>query len=1083
MLFHFPLPARTTILLLTVFGILIYITWKYGRFLFRKTDHVSLIAHLDRKLKTDDLFINAFQLSESDHDSPFVESLISKAEHKASNLNIPELADKSRLIRYSKILLMLVAGMALPFILFPKPFLFSASRALLPWTTMQNRIVNINYKIEPENIRASTGSDITVKLTTDDALNSCAIFYKSGQKNHLSEEMEPISTSSSNRVYSYTFKEINRDIQYHIRMISSLKQNIISPAYRIETVSPPVINSIRIQYLYPSYTGLPSVFQDDNGHVEALRGTTVHLTASATAPLKAASLVVGKNTLKANINRNQLSSSFTIMNDSSYFIRVIDANSISNIMPVIYTIRVLDDARPKIEIPVPGHNIDLPEEMLVKLFINASDDISLKSLSLSFFIIRSYSDTADRTNTKEIPIQPGKEVLASHDFSLKGLNLMPGDVLHYFAVADDGYPYDNTHKVSSEIFTIRFPSMADMYKQVDKEESQAIDTLKEIREKQEEYLQKMKEIQQQMNKSGNMDYIARTQMESLLEKQKELMENTQQAAEELEKTISKMEKNKMTSRQIVEKMRDIEKMMQEIVTKEMKEAMDKMRETLKSIEMSEKDRKELSEKMDQQEVLRKLDNTLKMLQETKKNRKLDELARRADEMLRKQAEINKETSQLQTEKKMDETKFQEIQNKQAENQQSFEDLKSEMEKASREYEKTDRDFSQKMENLTSMMEQRKTSSKMDNARKDLSKKDMNSAKMNQESVAKDLKELKEKMERNVAQKQSQNLDKLYSSFDKLIFSLLAIADEQADISDAIIKTEQQPFESKSFEPLMVPSRLLDQPKDISEKQLILGHKLISDKKFIRSEFEKVLILPDEFFLQFDQVSFQMQSVIRYLTDKNPYLAKRSSSTTVLMMHTLILQILDILKNVKDQANASKGQNLSDQMDQMSKDQQGLNESTEQLMGQSSKEGMSPEMQQLLKELAFQQEMIQSAFQEAMDANKEQAGKMLGNMSAISKEMEETAKKMKEGELSQDIIDSQKKILKKLLDSQKSLKVKEESPERRAEQADRNLKAHPQDDTNDQKMDDKTKPGQQDKKEKTPSEYEKTIKNYLRLLNQ
>lgn len=1081
LLFHFPRPVRIFLLLFSLCGFFSYAVWSWFRFLFRKTDLPAQIARLDKDLSTGDLFINAHQLALSDRESPFTEELIRLAEKRTEKVRWTKHLRKKILFRNLLHFSVVAIFMAGALLLFTEPLTFSGLRILFPWSNFENRVTKLEYKVKPGHARVAIGSDLVVSLETDDPLLSCVINYRSGQKEFLTEEMVLASASKSNRSYEFRFREVNRDIQYHVRMVTSLRQEAVSPNYRVQVISPPVISSLRIQYLFPQYTGLESVFQDGNGHVEALRGTEVRVTATASVPLRSGALMLGGKPVRAQVNRDQFLSVFTLLSDSEYFFRIMDQNGLTNQMPVIYTVRMQEDKRPEVKIIQPGKNIDLPDSMQVKLEIKATDDIRLRALHLHHYVVRSYSGSADRTNRKEISIPQEKDIQVQSDFNLKGMNLMPGDVVYYFAVADDGYPFDQTHKVASETYTIRFPSMADLYKQVDKEEGDVLESVRQIREKQEEYLQKMEEIREQMKKGGNMDYISRTQLESLLGKQQELMEQAKQAADDLEKTIAKMEKNKLASKQIVEKMREIEKMMQDVVTKEMKAAMDKIQESLKALQMSEKDRKDFASRMDQQEVLRKLDNTLKMLKEARQNRKLNELARRADEMLRKQNEINRQTSEMKSGKKMDEAKLQELRNKQAENQKMFDALKSEMEKAAQEFSQSDKDFAKKMNELVSMMEKKQTSSKMDRINSALSRKEMDSAKSEQESVAQDLQELKEKMEQSVSEKQDKNLQKLFDAFEKIIFSMLAIADEQAALSESVRRQEKEPFSQRSFEPVLPQAGVLQSYSEFAEKQLLLERKLQSDKKFIRAEFEKSLVVPDEFYLQFDAISLQMQSAIRYLAEDNPYLAARSSESSVQSLHALILQIMDIHKNVKDQAENARKQGLSEKMESMSQDQMDLNNSTEQLMGKSAQEGMSPEMQQYLKELAFQQEMIQSAFEDTMEESKGKSGQMLGDMSSISKEMEETAKKMREGQLDQEIVERQKRILKKLLDSQRALKQKEESPERKAEQADRNLKAKPGDERKDQKAEDKNRGGKVDKKEKTPSEYEKTIENYLRLL--
>ena len=1079
--FHFPVESRTVFFIILFITMIVVTIIKWGKLLVLRKNLHTTVAALDKKLKTGDLFINAIQLSHEAKGNPFIEALLAETEKKLSKTDLSHALNTVNLKKNSRLFLIAFIAILIPSLFFPRIFFYSAVRMMAPWSDADKMIVKINYKIFPGNIRWPAGQDVPINLSTSDNLISCVIYYKSGQKNYLSEEMPLAHFSGSNHEYSFILRDINRDIQYYIEMVSSFKQTIVSSSFKILVIKPPVINSLRLRLVYPSYTGLEQTIQEENGHVEALKGTTVYWSAQASAPLSKANLIFGKDLVKCRISKDQISCSFIVDRDTDYFSRIIDLSEISNIIPVIYSIRLLDDAKPKVDFIKPGRNIDIPDDMKVMTEIHASDDIRIHSLKFAYYIVRPYSGVTEQTNFSEISISPDRDITAKYEFLLNGLGLSPGDTVYYIARVDDGYPFDNSHKISSDVYSIKFPSMSDLLKQVDSEEEQTINNLQSIRDRQEEYSQKIQELQKQLDRGGSMDYVAKKQLESILEKQKELTEQTKNVSQDLDKTADKLEKNNMASKQIVDKMREIEKIMQEIATKEMKESMDKLQESVKNMELSEKDKQNLAAKLDQQEMIRKLDNTLKMLKEARQNRKLKDLSRRAEDLLKNQNEINKSTSELQTQKKMDESKLTPIQNKQSENQKALDNLKQEMEKMAQENRDIDKKFSKQIQEAISLLEQKQTSAKMNKANDHLSQKDLSSAKQDQESVTQDLNDLDSKLRQGVQNKENQNTEKLYAAFDRIIFNLMAIATEQADISSAVRKQDAPPFAAHVFTSAIPKDTSTSYP-DTAEKQQILGKRIIAEKKEIRQEFEKFLMVPEEFYKQFDQISDQMQIVVKYLEENNPYLAERVSAASLQMQHTLILQILDIYDNIQDQMKSSKKQGMGEAMEKMSGDQMDLNNATQQLLGQSSKEGMSPQMQEYLKELAFQQEMIRSAFDDTINNNKEEAGKLLGNMSSLSKDLEETAKKMNNGELSQEIVDKQKKILKNLLDSQKSLKTKEESPERKAEHPVKEIHAASPKELQEKKTEDNRLLQKQYKKEKYPSEYSRTIENYFKLLN-
>ena len=153
-----------------------------------------------------------------------------------------------------------------------------------------------------------------------------------------------------------------------------------------------------------------------------------------------------------------------------------------------------------------------------------------------------------------------------------------------------------------------------------------------------------------------------------------------------------------------------------------------------------------------------------------------------------------------------------------------------------------------------------------------------------------------------------------------------------------------------------------------------------------------------------------------------------------------------------------------------------------MMGKKGEKGMSPGDEEYLKSLAYQQEMIKNSFQDLVQQNPE-SEKLLGDMNGLGKEMKEAAEKMQKGELSQDLVDQQKRILKKLLESQKSMKTQDFSKERESQKPDQKGYSVKSPD----ELRPENNPRNRDLEryrnlEKFPPEYRKIIENYLRKLS-
>ncbi|CUS87189.1 hypothetical protein JGI6_01208 [Candidatus Kryptonium thompsonii] len=106
-----------------------------------------------------------------------------------------------------------------------------------------------------------------------------------------------------------------------------------------------------------------------------------------------------------------------------------------------------------------------------------------------------------------------------------------------------------------------------------------------------------------------------------------------------------------------------------------------------------------------------------------------------------------------------------------------------------------------------------------------------------------------------------------------------------------------------------------------------------------------------------------------------------------------------------------------QLDQLAMQQLGLNQATQELMQQ-----LSLQQQAEMARLAAQQELIRKSLQELMkeaelSGNK---GRILGDMNKIAEEMKEVISDLESGNLNEETIRKQDRILSRLLDAQRSI---------------------------------------------------------------
>ena len=133
--------------------------------------------------------------------------------------------------------------------------------------------------------------------------------------------------------------------------------------------------------------------------------------------------------------------------------------------------------------------------------------------------------------------------------------------------------------------------------------------------------------------------------------------------------------------------------------------------------------------------------------------------------------------------------------------------------------------------------------------------------------------------------------------------------------------------------------------------------------------------------------------------------------------------------------ASGMESYLEQLEQMAKEQQQINQGTDQCMMPGG--GMPGQMniqEALMQRLQSQQKALQEQLGEMLSENPgEQGGE---GLSKAMDDMEEVIKDFKRKKIDRETIDKQEKILSRMLDSQKSLKQKDYNEKRKSKTAEK-----------------------------------------------
>jgi hypothetical protein len=251
------------------------------------------------------------------------------------------------------------------------------------------------------------------------------------------------------------------------------RENVVQPfAYRIEggddqnmlwipvqVMEPPAVASLSVTLVPPKYTGWPTTKAE--GHLRALVGTQVQISAASTKPLRNAwlSLEDGRQ-IPARLapDRQHLTipadarQPFAIDKSGAYWFKLIDVDGLAGGNDNRWEIRAVPDTPPTVLIEKPSGTLLVTPNALVPLRVSAKDDLALRRIDLLF-------GRSDRPKQPDVaqPLYVGPERVelqakgleqaeqgdrrvVSYDWELAPLGLTAGTQVTFYVAAADYRP-------------------------------------------------------------------------------------------------------------------------------------------------------------------------------------------------------------------------------------------------------------------------------------------------------------------------------------------------------------------------------------------------------------------------------------------------------------------------------------------------------------------------------------------------------------------------------------------------------------------------------------------------------------------
>jgi hypothetical protein len=742
----------------------------------------------------------------------------------------------------------------------------------------------------------------------------------------------------------------------------------------------------------------------------ALKGTRVFLSALANKSIGNASLVFSTGKEEAlSVSGRRLEGGYVVSQDCSYHVSLRDEEGRANADPVEYRVTVLPDRSPVVGIPVPGMDVDIGEDMLLPLTIEAEDDFGISRARLCFQHLREgmvLSDTEEEEQFQELPLggNSADKLLLGHEWDMSQLGMIPEDVVLYCAEVFDTDAVSGPKSARSIEYRVRFPSIYEIYQDVAQRHEEAFEVLEEVYDQSKALRERLDDFVQQMKKNPELDWGERKEMEEAVETQERLREELEELSRNLDEMIEQMERNDLVTLETLQKYRELQRLFQEVATPELRKAMEEVHKALQDIDPMKL--KQAVEKFDinQEDFLESIERTIALLKRLQIEQKLDEAVRKAADLARRQEEINKEAES-------DGVPSDKLAEKQQAAAQDVRDLDKDLSELSQlmsEFPDMPRD---KIESATTEMDSTQLASQMQELSEMLGQQDFQKASQKGRKVAGALQQVSQTLQAAQKELSDNQRKEMMLALQRVSHNLLRLSERQEELMK---ETRRATANSP-------------QMPELADRQEHLKAGLDRTASQLYALAQKTFYVAPQIGAAIGQAHDNMRRSVSSLEQRNSSASANQQAHSTMSLNEAVKQMLQAMQDVSCEGSGLGLDAFLQRLQNMAGTQEGINQET-LAFGPGGQ--YSLEQQAAMARLAAEQEALRKSLEE-LQREMGQRSEILGRLDQVGGDMEEVVKDLQARKVDQRTVDRQRRILSRLLDSQRSVRERDFSRKRQA----------------------------------------------------
>ncbi|HEU4391699.1 MAG TPA: DUF4175 family protein, partial [Blastocatellia bacterium] len=357
-----------------------------------------------------------------------VDRLVTDTSARCDRVQVDRVVDPRQSFAYGVGSVLVILVLVPLFLVGPAPLTQGIAALYSPVTPVSGNAVFI--AVAPGTTRVPRGSDQKIKASLHgfDATSVSVFIRRLDGPNWLANAMEPARNQAD---FQHVIFNIQDSVVYYVEA-----NGVRSPEFTFEVADLPFVRAIDLVLEYPAYTKLPNKKIENGGSIAVLKGTTVQVTTTLSAPAKSARVIFGDGS-KVEMTPaadNRFTGRFTVAKEGTYRVELTSGDGERYNGSNEYDITLIEDHLPTVVIDKPGRDMKVTNIQEVFTQAKAEDDYGVASLSFFYSV---NGEPEKQVQLQDLKGDSARTLSGSHTFFLEEYSLKPGDFISYYAKARD----------------------------------------------------------------------------------------------------------------------------------------------------------------------------------------------------------------------------------------------------------------------------------------------------------------------------------------------------------------------------------------------------------------------------------------------------------------------------------------------------------------------------------------------------------------------------------------------------------------------------------------------------------------------